>query len=485
MPYNAISDESFFFIRIETLSKGPPITCEPGMDVVEMTRLMQEHDITGLVVVEGGTPVGTFSIRDVRKLIADTGGAIAGRKVRDAMRPGLITVRRQDHVFDAVFKMARNNIHRLGVVDEEGKLVGVVTDTDLLKIQTRTPLYLHQEIEAAQSVAQLRALGARIIDAVKFATRAGADIRSIVQLISQFNDAITQRLIAVIGRTEGIRLPEGAAFLALGSEGRGEQTLRTDQDNAIVYRDGLPPEKLLEIERFSSRLVEALAEIGVPRCPGNVMASNPEWRHSVSEWKRLIDQWIAVPTPDHMLGFGMCQDLRVIHGDHSLEKELHDHILAGAAHNLVFLHNIARNVCYFTPPLGMFGRIKIERSGENKGKVDIKNGGLFALTAGTSLLALEAGIVGGTTWDKLELLGQRELLAPREVEMVRESYTFLVQLRLQQQMRALAAGNKLSNFVDPQLMTDRERDQFQEAFKGARSFLLIIRDHFQLDLVSH
>ncbi|MGB9082098.1 MAG: DUF294 nucleotidyltransferase-like domain-containing protein, partial [Desulfuromonadaceae bacterium] len=185
---------------------------------------------------------------------------------------------------------------------------------------------LYQEIVAAHSIGALRALSIRILDITDAALRSGAGTKDIVQLISRFNDAITVRLIALLENSEGIRLPEGTAYLALGSEGRGEQTLRTDQDSAIVYSDDFPPENLCHVERFAARLVDALEEIGVPRCPGNIMASNPQWRHGLTEWKRLLTLWITVPTPEHMLNFGIFQDIRPLYGNLSLGTELRDHI---------------------------------------------------------------------------------------------------------------------------------------------------------------
>lgn len=343
---------------------------------------------------------------------------------------------------------------------------------------------LYQEIEAAQSIDTLRAIGIRMLDVARAATRAGADIKSMVQRISQLNDAITLRLIALLESTEGIRLPEGATYLALGSEGRREQTLRTDQDSAIVFVDDLPPEKLRDIECFAARLVEALEEIGVPRCPGNIMASNPQWRHSLSEWKRLLDQWITVPTPEHMLDFGIFQGLRVLHGDKTLEKQLRDHIRAAIRHPTLFFPHMARHAMRFPPPLTLFGRIRVERSGEHRGKVDIKKAGIFAITVGASLLALEAGFIGGNTWEKLELLRERGVLAPGDLEAIEETFTVLVQLRLQWQLRELAANGKLTNHVDPQVMTDDERYRFRQALKGVNSFLRIMNNRYQLNFIS-
>ncbi|HLO25168.1 MAG TPA: DUF294 nucleotidyltransferase-like domain-containing protein, partial [Geobacteraceae bacterium] len=348
-----------------------------------------------------------------------------------------------------------------------------------------TPLSLYQEIEAAHSIDQLRALGVRMLDMVRFAIGTDADIKSIVQLISQLNDAITLRLIALLESSEGIRLPEGATYLALGSEGRGEQTLRTDQDSAIVYIDDLSPEKLREVERFATRLVDALEEIGVPRCPGNIMASNPLWRHSLTEWKRLLDQWITVPTTEHMLNFGMFQDLRPLHGYETLGTQLRDHIRAAVLDTYVFFPNMACHAVRFLPPLTIFGRIRVEHRGENKGKVDIKKAGIFAITLGASLMALEAGVIGGITWEKLEFLGKRRDLSPCDLKIIEEAFTFLVKLRLQWQLREMSANGKSTNHVDPKLMTDKERYQFRQALKGVCSFLRLINNRYQLDFISH
>ncbi len=484
MPNSAISDDSLLFIRVDSLCQGPAVTCAPELGVVEVARLMRDHDISGVVVVAGQTPLGVVSVREFRGLIADSKGLISGRRAGDIMLPGLVTIRRQSYVFEAIFKMAKHKIHRLIVLDEDDRLVGILTDTDILSLQTRTPLYLSQEIEAAQSIDQLRKVNGRILEMVNYAVLAGADTKSLIQLIAHFNDALTGRVIALLENLEGIRLPEGAAFLALGSEGRSEQTLRTDQDSAAIFRDDLPPEQVEELERFTVRLVDALETVGVRRCPGNTMASNPLWRHSLSEWKRLLDQWIGVPKPDHMVNFGMFQDLRILHGDPRLETELRDHIRSAVQQNSLFLPYVARNIVRFQPPLGWFGHIRVERRGEYRGKVDLKKAGIFALTLGVSLIALEGGIIGGSTWDKLERLGALGMLSPAERANIDEAFTFLVQLRLQRQLRALAVGHQPTNHVDPLAMNDKERAQFRQALRSVRTFLRLIHDRYQLDFIS-
>jgi CBS domain-containing protein len=471
-------------MQVQTLCQGKPATCAPEMDVIGAARLMRDQDISGVVVIEDGVPVGNVSVSDLRNLLVDADGVVAGRTVREIMTPGLITVRGDDLVFEAIFRMAKHNIHRLVVVDDSGSLLGVITDNDLMRLQTRTPLYISQEIETAPSIEQLRKVSARMIGMVDFASRAGADTRSLVQLISHLNDAFTLRIIALLDLNEGIRLPPGVAYLALGSEGRGEQTLRTDQDSAIIHVDGLDVTQLAEVERFSIRLVDALESIGVPRCPGATMASNPQWRRSLSEWKGLLEQWITVPKSEHMVNFGMFQDFRTVWGDAWLEAELREHLLASVQRFALFFPYMARHISRFPPPVGMFGRIRVERRGEHRGEVDLKKAGIFAVTEGASLLALENGMTGGSTWEKLDLLRQKGILPAGDVEIISRAYTYLVQLRLQRQLKAITAGRPPSNCLNPLAIPDVERDQLRHALKGVATFQRILRERFKIDFIS-
>lgn len=380
--------------------------------------------------------------------------------------------------------MAKHNIHRLIIIDEFDKLTGVITDTDLLRIQTSSPLYLVQEIESANSIEQLNTLGHKMTRMLHFAIKTNADAQSLTQLIAYFNDALTQRLIYILDRYHDVRLPSGAAYLSLGSEGRQEQTLRTDQDSAIVYRDDLSPDDILQVRCFAEKIVAGLETIGVPLCSGNMMASNPEWCHTLTEWKYLVEAWITRPDPDATVHFGVFQDLRVMHGDLFFETELREFICECARLNSIFFPNMARNIIRFKPPLGLFGRFQVEKKGEQRGKLDLKKGGVFALTRGVSLIALEAGIIGGSTWSKLERLHHQHLVSDHDLETLRDAFTFLVKMRLSKQLIALSSGMSVDNFVDPLLLTDRERDQLREAFKGVETLLNILKTRYHLDLLA-
>ncbi|SJZ88423.1 CBS domain-containing protein [Trichlorobacter thiogenes] len=483
MADNLINQDTFYFIEVDLLCSRTPITCPPQTGLIEMAGLMQQHNISGIVVVENERPVGIVSLRDLRNCVATNYGGLASLTVQDLMQTELITIRRHDYLFKAIFKMARYNIHRLVVVNDDGSLAGVITNSDLLRIQSRCPLYLSQEIEAADSFEQLQETGARITELLQFVVKAGADTQSLISLISHFNDLMSLQVITLLDRLEGVRLPRSAAFLVMGSEGRGEQTLRTDQDNAIVYSDSVSTDELKQIKQFAGRVVDRLEFIGVPRCPGGIMASNRQWCHSISTWQRIIARWIGTPTLKNMVKFGMFQDLRVIHGNLSLEKKLREHIIATSHNHTLFFSYMAHNIVQFSPPLGLFGRFKPEQKGEHKGSFDLKKAGIFALTQGVSLLALLHHTMGGTTWDKLGWLRQDSQISEDDLNSIEEAFSLLVRLRLMVQLDAVAAGKTPDNYCDPTLLSNREQDQLRTALKSVNLMLQILKDTFQLDLL--
>ena len=184
-----------------------------------------------------------------------------------------------------------------------------------------------------------------------------------------------------------------------------------------------------------------------------------------------------------MVNFGMFQDMRAMHGSLALEQQLREHILAESHRQALFFSYMARNIVRFKPPMGLFGRIKTESRGDYKGMFDLKRGGIFALTLGVSLLSLYYGNMGGTTWEKIGRLRQLGKIAAEDLDKIEESFTFLLKLRLQRQFRALESGRKPTNYIDPLVMTDRERELLRNAFKGVNLLLHILEETFQLKMI--
>jgi CBS domain-containing protein len=444
---------------------------------------LRESGASGAVVCDEHIPIGAITDSDFRDLFAERKAGDEHLKAEDIMSSPLIKVDEDDYVFEAIFLMAKHDIHRLVMTNEEGIFTGLITDSDIIALQTSSPIYFSREIESCETVDELKKAKDNIQSIVAFAMDAGAKTRGVVKLIAHFNDLITKRAIFLMERDMNVVLPEGVTFLVLGSEGRMEQTLRTDQDNAMAFRDDLDEESKLGAEKFAHLLVDTLAHIGVPLCPGNTMASNPKWRKTESEWLALLDQCIRVPSPENLLDFGMFQDFRAIHGDMELEKRLRKLILDKASEHGVFLAHQAKNVCRFTPPLGWFDRVIVEKKGENKGKINLKKAGIFTITEGISLLATEHKCWSDTTWDKIDDLRERGVLSDDLGTEVMLAFTFLVWTRLRNQMRLLRAGKLPSDYIAPASMRAIDQMRLKESLLAVRKFIKIVRENFRVDML--
>ncbi len=236
----------------------------------------------------------------------------------------------------------------------------------------------------------------------------------------------------------------------------------------------------------SGSLLSGCGSFGVyrgTRCPGGTMAINPEWRHTLSEWQQILTGWITTPSADNMVNFGMFQDMRILHGSKELEQALREHIISTSHQHSLFFPYMAKNIVRFKPPLGMFGRIKTESRGEHKGCFDLKKRGIFALTLGISLLCLHYGSMGGNSWEKIARLRETGKIAAHDLDIIEESFSFLLKLRLEKQFRALESGRQPGNHVNPLVLTEREREQLRDAFKGVNLLLHILEDTFQLQMI--
>jgi CBS domain-containing protein len=478
-------EESAFFLPVRDHCHRDLTTCHLEDPVLHAAVIMRDQGIPSIIACsDSGEPVGIMTDFDLRCKVVAGGLDPRVARVQEVMTTPVIAVQEEDTLFEALYQMSRNRIRRIGVVDADNKLVGMIHETDVIRLQNRSPQKLLRAIDEAPSISALRKIQADTEELVIFLTRAGVRTKDLVRLIAMVNDQLALRLIAILQREQYPELPEGFAFLVLGSEGRREQTLKTDQDNAIIYRDRLSSEKIRQIEAFSHTLIAALIEIGVPECPGGIMARNEFWRRSLSGWQGAIDDWVTVPSGENILNFSMFSDMRTLWGDPSLEQDLRAHIVLRAKENGLFLARMAQNVCRFMPPLGFFGGIKAQKQGEHAGKIDLKRAGIFALTEGIKTLALEAGILGGSTRDKLHQLGELDILEEQQVNDLEAAFTLLSFFRLRGQVDATAEDREPDNFISPTSLNRVEKARLQIALEVVRTFESTLKSHFQLNLLS-
>ncbi len=472
--------DNVFFTPVGKLARRDVVTCSAEQPLVEVAATMREHGISSVVACDEGGPVGIVTDRDLRNKVVAQGRDPRELRVSDIMNSPLVTIAESDYLFEALFLMSRRRIHRLCVIDAHGELCGILTNSDVLRLQSRSPQQLMLEIEEAGSAAELKVLHRKVEELVIHLVGTGIETQDLVQTVAHLNDRILARLIELVRAERYPDLTERFAFVVLGSEGRQEQTLVTDQDNAIVHADDLTPAELDRLRAFSIDLIDTLISIGVPPCSGGIMAKNDIWRRSVSEWKGVLDKWLGTPTPDNILSGSMFFDLRTLHGDGSYERELKAHITERLRANKIFLARSAANVVGFKPPLGFFGGVVAEKKGPQRGTIDIKKAGIFAITEGVKAMALEAGIVDGGTRQRILGLAQAGILRDQQAADLAAAFDFLVTLRLRAQLLALEQGREPSNRLPLDHLNRSENGRLKLALEEVKRFQGFLRSRFQL-----
>lgn len=478
-----MSEENQFFRPVRDFAQRNVVTVRADDALVPAVGTMREKNISSVVVVEGNHPIGIVTDRDLRNKVVAAGTDPATLKVRDIMNSPLSTISEEDLLYQALYRMSQQKIHRLGVVDAAGRLSGIITDTDILRLQAHSPHQLVLDIEKAKGIDDLKVLHSRIQALVVHLSGTGIGIRDLVRLIAHLNDQIVLRLIALLRADWFDDLPAGFAFLVLGSEGRSEQTLATDQDNAIVYADDLSPSEVKRVEEFSVALIDGLIAIGVPACPGGIMAKNAEWRRSLGDWQKRLNGWMLTPIPENILACSTFMDLRTVYGDPSFERRLKQQIYDQAAANNLFLLRMVENGLRFTPPLGWFGKIKGESGGEHSGQLDIKKAGIFAITDGIKALGIQGRMLDGSTSQRLDALRTAGVMKAKDAEDLEEAFEYLVHLRLRSQVEDIREGREPDNYVPLDRLNVMEQGRLKIALTSVEKFQGFIRHHFGLHLV--
>ncbi len=479
-----LKEESLFLARVREVYRKDIVTCEANITASQVALLMKEMNVSGVIVTHQDVPVGVVTDRDLRDKVLACGVDPTKASVSSIMTEPLLAIREDDFLSEAVYKMLKNNIQRLAVMNEAGSLLGVITDTDIIKFQTDTALYFMRDLEAARNVSDVKLINDKMTDYIGKLFKAEIKPKDLIRLISYLNDLIIVKVIKIVSESEFPELPGKFAFLVLGSEGRMEQTLKTDQDNAIVYSDELKEEDLALLESFSVKLIDDLVEIGFPSCPGGIMAKNAPWRKSLKDWGDTVKDWVSVPTPDNILNYSMFSDLRTVYGDPELEKALKQRVVNVITKNPVFLAHMANNILRFKPPLNFLGGFKVEKKGEHAGKLDIKMAGIFPLTEGIKVLALEAGIMEGGTSDKIGKLTGRGIVPDDELYEVEASLDFFIYLRLKSQIDQASKGLEPTNFIDPLNLNEVERERLKVGFSMVKSFQSFLAEKYKVSFLA-
>ncbi len=463
---------AFTVAKIRDVYIHPPtyVTAETS---IHETALAMKANKTSSVLVRYDDEVGIVTATDLRE------AAIIQRRSLDASVGTLATydligMAPDDFLFNALLRMTHHNINRL-VIREGATIHGILEQIDLLSYLSNHSHLIALQIERAQSKDELKWASRDLVNVIRDLHNQGTKIRYIMQLVSELNKKVLRKLFELLAPPE---LLDNACLLVLGSEGREEQVLKTDQDNALILRDGFTHP---DLERITGEFTASLIEFGYPRCPGNIMVSNPYWAKSVTAFKDELFEWIVRPTSDSFLQFAIFCDAMAVTGDDNLLRHVKDRMYRLLGDHRSFYSQFAKSTVAFETPLGFFTNFVLEK---NRDELDIKKGGIFPIVHGVRSLALEYRLPQTNTMDRIATLSQRNLFQPSfGVELI-EAFAYMSTLRTQAGLRKIEQGLPQNNYLNPKELNKLERELLRDSFKIVNEFKKFISYHFKLGMIS-
>lgn len=447
-----------------------PATVPLDATVRETLEAMQRAHASAIVVVDRArrVPLGIFTLQDLVRRVTLPGGDL-GEPVAAVMTSGLITLHPTATAHQAALKMARNGVSRVVVVEEDGRLAGLVTQEDLFGLQRVGVGELGARIQGAADVPALQEAAAGIRTLADGLLAQGVGVETLTQQISTLNDLLTMRVIELTA--DGFDLPPvPMCWIALGSEGRLEQTFSTDQDNGLIFdaEPGDAERVHTALVPFARKVNEHLDACGFPLCKGGVMAGNPRWCLSLDAWWRTFARWIEEPGGEEQLNASIFFDLRPVWGDESLAERLRAKLLAACADRPLFLRFMARNALECRPPLGTLRDFVFDGSKEFPHTLDLKKHGSRPFVDAARILALANRVPHTSTAQRLRSVAYAMGLDGPALAGLIDGFHFIHLLRLRSQRDPEAAARGAANRVDPRRLNDLDRHVLKEAFRQAR-----------------
>ena len=448
--------------RVRDLVTRDPVAVTTAATIREAAVTMADEGVSSLLVMEGDRLAGIVTDRDLRTrvLAADVDPA---RPVTEVMSADPATGSVDALAVEALLTMTGRGIHHLPLVDDGGRPVGVMTTTDLLRVEQSNPVFLAGDVAKQSDVAGVARVAQRLPRVVQLLVEQDATASDIGRAVTAVGDAVEQRLIALAEAELGPP-PVPYAWVALGSRARLEQALAADQDHALVLDDSVADADLPWFEALAERVASGLEECGWRRCPGEVMATNPRWRMPLSAWQRAFSSWLDSASPEAVLSSAIFFDLRAVHGEHALAARLHQHVVREAPHATRFLAHLARQAGSHEPPLGFFRGLVLEKAGEHKDALDIKKGGVAAVVEIARVHALAVGSPAVSTRARIDAAQAGGALSGELAADLRDAFEYLGYVRLRHQAAQVRAGLAPDNFVAPAQLSSFEKRPLREAF---------------------
>ncbi|MGP5207320.1 DUF294 nucleotidyltransferase-like domain-containing protein [Corynebacterium casei] len=458
---NAGANTNVLRTHIHDVKIAKPRSCPPDLSIREAAQRMEEYSVSSLLVIEGDELLGIITDRDMRgRVVAQ--GVDTARPVADVMTKDLLTLGSESLAVEALMYMSERKIHHLPVVDK-GTVTGIVTQNDIARLLHNDPVFLTADLSRKNSVDELADAFTRTTKVVAQLIESGAAPEETAGMITIAADSVARRLFT-LGIEKFGTPPVDFAFVAVGSQGRREMVLASDQDNALVLADDfVHADHNAYFQKLTEFVCLGLDRAGQVLCPGDMMAMNPQWRMTVSEWEKTFSTWIGAPEPDALLNAQIFFDFRVIAGSNELGQEVHDSAVSHGTNARRMHAHLASLAARREPPLTFFKGLVVERSGEYANTLDVKKGGTAGIVQMARLYALSAGHSSVETRERLRQASGKTV-SPAGSQNLLDAFDYLRSITLKHQASQIRAGQQPNYHIDPKQLSGMERENLRDAF---------------------
>lgn len=463
--------------KVAKLVGRDPVTIASSATIAAAAKAMVEQRVSAMLIVDKGDMVGIVTDRDIRSRVVAADRS-PEEPVANIMTRSPIIIDGDEPAYTAALVMMQENIHHLPVA-ADGRLLGMVSRSDFMRMETEHPLYLVSDIAKQTTPEGIVKACERLPGLILSQIETDADGEQLGQFITTITDTVTRQLLRIAERQLGPP-PCAYAWIAMGSQGRFEQSAKSDQDNALVLANDLPDGADAWFEKAARIVNDGLHECGYVRCPGDVMASNPKWRQPLKRWKKYFHKWITVPEEKALMHANIFFDLRCIYGNQRLVDKLKDYIRDTAKGNELFLALMTKNAMNYQPPLGFFRQFVLDRSGEHKNTLDLKLNGIMPIVELARIRSLAAGQVRISTRNRLKAAADAGELTATDAQNLIDALDFIEKLRLEHQSRQLRSGDKPDNHLAPSELSPLVRQNLKAAFSQVRVSQMALQNRFHI-----
>ncbi|MCG3657643.1 DUF294 nucleotidyltransferase-like domain-containing protein [Aliarcobacter butzleri] len=417
---------------------------------------------------DGGYGIITDSLLKVKVLLQGRDLTIP---VRDIAIFPLLTIQKDDYLFEALTILIKRNIKRIGVTNNNGEMIGILEQIDILSHFANHTYVIESKIKNANKVEDLKIASNEFLNIIKSLQAKGVKIYHISNLIGQLNTKVYQKLYSLVLPEE---LQKNACLIVMGSEGRNEQIIKTDQDNALVIKNGIDVE---QYRPYMQQVTNHLIDLGYPPCEGNIMVSNPYWCKTADEYKTDITKWINSPDMKSYLDLAIFIDAFAVAGDKELLINLKEYLYNKIQSKDIFMAYFAKSTLAFDTPTTFSSFMAKDDL------INIKKAAIFPIVQGIRSLALREKIKETTTIKRIKILEARNILEKTKAAELIEAFEIASTLRLKNQLDCIQEGVALTNEINTNDLGKIERDLLKESFKIVVEFKKFINYIFKLDKI--